>query len=103
LTTRTKNKISPFLSFCFGERFEKKGDGGLIGEEMKENINEEKQEWLTTDEAAEFLKVSAGCLRNLTSNGQVPFYKFGKRNRYLKSELHEMLLSEKRGRSVSGY
>lgn len=55
------------------------------------------EEWLTTEEAAEYLKISAASLRNMTSNGQVPFYKLARRNRYLKSELREMLFKEKRG------
>ncbi|MDC1175538.1 helix-turn-helix domain-containing protein [Bacteriovoracaceae bacterium] len=69
---------------------------------MLNNKKEKYEKWFNTEEAAEFLKISPGCLRNLTSNGQVPFYKFGKRNRYLKSELHEMLLSHKRGRREYG-
>ncbi|MGE3341692.1 MAG: helix-turn-helix domain-containing protein [Candidatus Altimarinota bacterium] len=56
-----------------------------------------EEEWLTTEEAAEYLKISAASLRNMTSNGQVPFYKLARRNRYLKTELKEMLLKEKRG------
>lgn len=56
-----------------------------------------EEEWLTTEEAAEYLKISVGSLRNMTSNGQVPFYKLARRNRYLKVELREMLLKEKRG------
>lgn len=53
--------------------------------------------WLTSEEAAAFLKISSGTLRNLTSNGKIPFYKFGRRNRYKKSDLHIMLLSESKG------
>ena len=57
-----------------------------------------KDEWLTTTEAAAFLKVSEKSLLNACSNGQVPFRKFNRRNRYLKSELHNLLLSStKRG------
>jgi excisionase family DNA binding protein len=56
-----------------------------------------EEEWLTTDEAAEYLKISPASLRNMTSNGQVPFYKLARRNRYLKAELKAMLLKEKRG------
>lgn len=69
---------------------------------LNENIYE-NEKWFDTEEAAEFLKVSPGCLRNMTSNGQVPFYKLGKRNRYLKRELHDLLLSKKRGRRDYGY
>jgi excisionase family DNA binding protein len=58
---------------------------------------EKNEEWLTTEEAAAFLKIGVATLRNMTSNGHVPYYKLGRRNRYLKSELHKMMLSEKRG------
>ncbi|MEY3903769.1 MAG: hypothetical protein RL189_3075 [Pseudomonadota bacterium] len=54
-------------------------------------------EWLTSDEAAAFLKISTATLRNLTSSGKIPFYKFGRRNRYSKRELKNMLLSNRKG------
>ena len=56
-----------------------------------------ESEWLTTDEAAEYLRTSPQNIRNLTSNGKLPYYKFGRRNMYLKSELRDQLLSNKRG------
>lgn len=55
------------------------------------------EEWLTTEMAAKYLKVSIPSLRNMTSNGQIPFYKLGGRNRYLLSDLRKLLLSQKRG------
>lgn len=57
------------------------------------------EEWLDSVEAAAYLKVSLGALRNMTSNGQVPFYKMGNRNRYRIEELRQLLLSQKRGAS----
>jgi excisionase family DNA binding protein len=54
--------------------------------------------WLNTEQAADYLGVSVGSLRNMTSNGQIPYYKLGRRNRYRLPDLHELLLSEKRGR-----
>ena len=57
------------------------------------------EEWLTAIEAAEYLKVCVPSLRNMTSNGLIPYYKLGGRNRYLKSDLRELLLSQKRGGS----
>jgi len=56
-------------------------------------------EWLNTEQAASYLALSVGALRNLTSNGQVPYYKLGNRNRFLKSELKDLLLRNKRGGS----
>ncbi len=55
-----------------------------------------KFEWLNSEEAAIFLRISVKVLRNMTSNGQIPFYKLGRRNRYRKCELEAMLLSKKR-------
>ncbi len=56
-------------------------------------------EWLTTEEAAEYLRVSAKYLLNLTSNGRVRYYKFGRRNRFLLSDLRSLLLAQARGGS----
>lgn len=56
-----------------------------------------KDEWLTTAEAAGVLKIPEGSLRNLTSNGRIPYYKLGRRNRYLKSDLLKLLLSTRKG------
>ncbi|MBX2987860.1 MAG: helix-turn-helix domain-containing protein [Bdellovibrionaceae bacterium] len=55
------------------------------------------EEWMTTEEAAEYLKIPKASLLNLSSNGKVPYYKFQRRNRYLKSDLLRLLLSNRRG------
>ncbi len=65
--------------------------------EDADSKNFENQEWLTTEEAADYLRISVGRLRNMTSNGYVPFYKLGRSNRYLKEELRKMLLDNRRG------
>lgn len=57
----------------------------------------EKDEWLTSHEAALYLKVSTQTLMDLCSRRKVPYYKFGRRNRYLRSELENLLRSQKRG------
>lgn len=53
--------------------------------------------WFCTEAAAAYLDMSLKALRNMTSNGKIPFYKLGKNNRYLKSELDKILLSNRRG------
>jgi excisionase family DNA binding protein len=58
-----------------------------------------ESEWMDSDEAATYLRISPFQLRNLTSNGRVPFYKFGRSNRYLRKELRELLLGQPRGGS----
>ncbi len=57
------------------------------------------EKWLTTKEAAEYLRVSVGRLRNMTSWGQVPYYKLGKSNRYRLHDLRELLFKTKKGDS----
>lgn len=54
-------------------------------------------EWLTTIEAAAYLKVSVGTLRNMTSNGRIPYFKLDRRNRYRLCDLRGLLLSQRRG------
>lgn len=54
--------------------------------------------WLDSQEAASYLRISVKTLMNLSSNGALPFYKFGRRNRYLKEELDQILLQNKRGK-----
>ena len=56
-----------------------------------------KTEFLDSREAAAYLRLSVGALRNMTSNGQVPYYKLVGRNRYLKSDLQGLLLRNRRG------
>ena len=55
------------------------------------------EEWLSHTEASQYLKVSEGSLRNMTSRGEVIYSKLGGRNRYELSELRKLLLSNKQG------
>ena len=57
-----------------------------------------KFEWMDSETAAEYLSISVPVLRNLTSNGQIPFYKLGRRNRYRKDELDSMLFRNRKGK-----
>ena len=59
--------------------------------------SEYEEQFLTTHEAAKFLKVPVGSLRNMSSNGQVPYLKLGNRNRYKLSDLKRLLLANPRG------
>lgn len=51
--------------------------------------------WLNTKEAAELLRVSPNSLRIMVCRGEIPSYKLGKRLRFKKSELDELLESSK--------
>ena len=55
------------------------------------------KEWMTTEEAAIYLGLTPGALRNMTSNGSIPYYKLGRRNRYRSDELRSLLSSKKKG------
>lgn len=55
------------------------------------------QVWLDSKELAAYLKVSVSQIHNLTSDGYIPYYKFGRRNRYLQREIDELLLSQRIG------
>ena len=50
-----------------------------------------EEDWLTSDEAAQYLKISIKTLMNLSSNGQIHYYKLGRLNRYKKSELAKLI------------
>jgi excisionase family DNA binding protein len=65
--------------------------------ENKIGIVLSQDRWFSTKEAADYLRIPAGTLRNMTSNGQVTHYKLGRLNRYLESDLKKLLLSQKRG------
>jgi excisionase family DNA binding protein len=65
--------------------------------EAQDTLFENKKEWLDSAEAATYLSLSVGSLRNMTSNGNIPHYKLGRRNRYRLEDLRNLLLSQKRG------
>jgi excisionase family DNA binding protein len=62
----------------------------------RQNI-ENLSEWMNTKEAAKYLSISKSRLHNLTSSGKVPFYKFGRSNRFRTEELDLVLGKEPRG------
>ena len=59
--------------------------------------------FLTARETAEFLSVPYQSVLNMSSMGKLPYYKLGKRNRYLVSDLKQLLLSERRGPEGGAY
>ena len=70
-----------------------------LGLVLKGSLETEHNEVLTTEEAANYLRISVGTLRNMTSDGLVPYTKLGNRNRYFLNELRELLLSNRKGGS----
>lgn len=69
----------------------------LIRDNEISNFSSLKSEWMTSEEAAQFLRISAAQLRNLASNGKVPYHKLGRLNRYHRGELQDLLQKNKRG------
>jgi excisionase family DNA binding protein len=69
--------------------------------ELKPDANQDasffEKEWLDSAEAASYLGISQGSLRNMTSARAVPHYKLGKRLRFRTAELRQLLLSNKIG------
>jgi excisionase family DNA binding protein len=61
--------------------------------------NRISEEWLTTKQAAEYLQLSVSEIHNLCSAGKIVYYKLadGKRSRYLRRDLDELLLQNRRG------
>ena len=54
-------------------------------------------DWMTSKEAADFLRIHVQSLLNMVSNGKVRYYKLGRLNRYRRSELEQLLLNNARG------
>jgi excisionase family DNA binding protein len=70
--------------------------------DKKEVINNKifdnyKQEILTASGVAEYLKISKSEVYNLCSLGKIRYFKIGRRSRFLKSDLDELLFANARG------
>ncbi len=65
---------------------------------LMEKCNTAKEfDWMNSSQAAEYLKLDVNTLMNLSSNGTVPYYKLGRKNLYLKSELDKIIQLNPRG------
>ena len=73
----------------------KRSDSNVINSKLSSLKNE--LEWMTTEQVADYLQTSNGYIRNLTSNGRIPYHKFGRKNLYLKSDLDNLILQNKKG------
>lgn len=47
--------------------------------------------WMTTEEAADYLRISPGTVRNKVSAGEIPCHRRGRIVRFRRSELDEWL------------
>ena len=53
-----------------------------------------EEKWLSTVEAAKFLKITPNALRILVCRGKVKFFKFGNRLRFRKQDLTALLFNK---------
>lgn len=53
--------------------------------------------WFSTLQTASYLDLSVQAVLNMTSNGKLPYYKLGRRNRYKKSDLDMILEANRKG------
>jgi excisionase family DNA binding protein len=58
----------------------------------------DRLKWITTKEAAEYLRLSVGQIRNMVWRGQLSSYKLNNRLRFLRSDLDKILISSNNGR-----
>jgi excisionase family DNA binding protein len=80
-----------------------KGTESLFFDNQIDEIDSSANEvWMTTSEAASYLRVSEASLRNMSSNGSIPYYKLGRRNRYKLSDLKSLLLRNRKGGNNHG-
>lgn len=48
--------------------------------------------WLTTGEAAQYLRVSADSIKTMVYRGKIRVHKLGRRNRFLREELERLII-----------
>lgn len=60
------------------------------------------EKWLTTKEAASYLRITEGALRNMVCLRKVRYRKLGGRNRYLLDDLRDLLVSPKHEEEAHG-
>ena len=72
-------------------------EGLKVDEETQKGESLEKAVWMNTQEAARYLRISPGALRNQVHRGEVPFYKFRRSLRFKRTELDRLIESTRRG------
>ena len=67
---------------------------GLGASSLKTDLTDK---WMTSPQVAMHLGISLDRLYNDISQGKIPYYKYGRSNRYLRSEIDRLLLSNPKG------
>lgn len=88
----------PRTKHPFTEKTNSHNKGTPVSATFFDNSPIDFDEWLTSKEAAQYLRVSVGSLRNMVSNGQIPHFKLFGRNRFHRKDLRQ-LLKKSRGES----
>lgn len=57
----------------------------------------DKLKWMTSKEAASYIRVSVGQLRNMVWRGQIKCYRLKNRLRFLRSDLDSIVKSSNQG------
>ena len=68
--------------------------GELIFDNKIANLTAKSLEsvrWLTTNEAAQYLRVSISSIKTMIYRGQIRVYKLGRRNRFLRDDLERLI------------
>lgn len=77
---RLKNKLNSKAEVLFFEK--------LAGESK---ASQDHVRWLTTSEAAQYLRISISSIKTMIYRGQVRVHKLGRRNRFLREELERLI------------
>lgn len=89
-TKATGNKIE--------NQLESSGIEGLKEKSNPQELFFEKLKWMTAKEAAIYLRLSVGQIRNMVWRGQIKSYKLNNRLRFLKKDLEILMKSSQEWR-----
>lgn len=81
---RNTNTVAPIMAL----------PGELIFDNKIANLTAKSLEsvrWLTTNEAAQYLRVSISSIKTMIYRGQIRVYKLGRRNRFLRDDLERLI------------
>lgn len=74
-------------------------DKQSLAQAIFENLNNSK-EWYSTKEAADYLSITPGQMRNIAYEKRIKYSKLGRLNRYHIDDLRALLQVDKQRRSV---
>ncbi len=66
-------------------------------DELRQQVNQKAPEpdWLNLPQACEYLNLGKSAVYKKTMNGEIPFYKFGKKLAFKRSELSDFITSHR--------